>query len=50
MCVHCQWSAALTKADSTPVEERGPGLVFVPVPEGKQVKNRLHMDLAPPSR
>lgn len=26
---------------------RGQGLVFVPVPEGKQVKNRLHIDLAP---
>jgi len=38
---------ALAKADSIPVEERGPGLVFVPVPEGKQVKNRLHIDLAP---
>jgi hypothetical protein len=38
---------ALTKADSIPVEERGPGLVFVHVPEGKQVKNRLHIDLAP---
>lgn len=25
----------------------GPGLVFVPVPEGKTVKNRLHIDLAP---
>jgi predicted enzyme related to lactoylglutathione lyase len=24
-----------------------PGLVFVPVPEAKQVKNRLHLDLAP---
>jgi len=24
-----------------------PGLVFVPVPEGKEVKNRLHIDLAP---
>lgn len=24
-----------------------PGLVFVPVPEGKEVKNRLHLDLAP---
>src|SRR5262245_28615196 len=23
------------------------GLVFVPVPEGKTVKNRLHIDLAP---
>ena len=26
---------------------RGQGLVFVPVPEGKEVKNRLHLDLAP---
>lgn len=25
----------------------GPGLVFVRVPEDKQVKNRLHLDLAP---
>lgn len=25
----------------------GQGLVFVPVPEGKTVKNRLHIDLAP---
>ena len=25
------------------------GLVFVPVPEGKTVKNRLHIDLAPHS-
>ena len=24
-----------------------PGLVFVPVPEGKTVKNRLHIDLNP---
>ena len=38
---------ALTKGDDIPVEERGPGLVFVPVPEGKQLKNRLHLDLAP---
>ena len=28
-------------------EHVGPGLVFVPVPEGKTVKNRLHLDLAP---
>lgn len=26
---------------------RGQGLVFVPVPEGKTIKNRLHIDLAP---
>jgi catechol 2,3-dioxygenase-like lactoylglutathione lyase family enzyme len=38
---------ALTKGDDIPIEERGPGLVFVPVPEGKQLKNRLHIDLAP---
>jgi len=31
----------------TPWEQVGPGLVFVPVPEDKTVKNRLHMDLAP---
>jgi len=30
-----------------PPVERGPGLIFVSVPEGKTVKNRLHIDLAP---
>jgi hypothetical protein len=30
-----------------PPQERGPGLIFVPVPEGKTLKNRLHIDLAP---
>jgi hypothetical protein len=38
---------ALDKTLQIPVEEQGPGLVFVPVPEGKSVKNRLHLDLAP---
>ncbi len=38
---------ALDGSSDIPVEKRGPGLVFVPVPEGKQVKNRLHLDLAP---
>ena len=32
---------------ATPWEQVGPGLVFVPVPEDKMVKNRLHIDLAP---
>ena len=32
---------------STPWEQVGPGLVFVPVPEHKSLKNRLHLDLAP---
>jgi hypothetical protein len=34
-------------ARSTPWEHVGPGLVFVPVPEDKTIKNRLHIDLAP---
>jgi hypothetical protein len=32
---------------SSPWEQTGPGLVFVPVTEHKTVKNRLHIDLAP---
>ena len=32
---------------TTPWDQVGPGLVFVSVPDGKTVKNRLHMDLAP---
>jgi hypothetical protein len=38
---------ALDESVELPVEQHGPGLVFVPVPEGKTVKNRLHLDLAP---
>jgi hypothetical protein len=38
---------ALDESRSIPRDERGPGLVFVPVPEGKQLKNRIHIDLAP---
>ena len=30
-----------------PLAERSPGLIFVPVPESKTLKNRLHFDLAP---
>lgn len=37
----------LDAAEDIPWLERGPGLIFVPVPEGKSVKNRLHIDLAP---
>lgn len=33
--------------DSTPFADRAQGWVFVPVPEDKTVKNRLHLDLAP---
>jgi hypothetical protein len=34
-------------AEQIPLHQRGPGLVFVTVPDGKTVKNRLHLDLAP---
>lgn len=34
-------------ASTTLWARQGPGMVFVPVPEGKTVKNRLHVDLAP---
>ncbi len=34
---------------SSPWERVPPALVFVPVPEGKTIKNRLHIDLAPHS-
>jgi len=40
------WVGEDTMRD-TPWERIGPGMVFVPVPEGKTVKNRLHIDLAP---
>lgn len=40
---------ALDQSRTIPAAERGPGLTFVPVPEGKTVKNRLHIDLAPPA-
>jgi hypothetical protein len=32
---------------ATPWEQIGPGLAFVAVPDGKTVKNRVHLDLAP---
>jgi hypothetical protein len=37
----------LEPTSDIPPMQRGPGLVFVSVPEGKTVKNRLHIDLAP---
>jgi glyoxalase superfamily protein len=39
--------AAGGRAADIPVEQRVPALAFGPVPEGKQVKNRLHLELAP---
>ena len=40
------WVDDQTTGD-VPWERQGPGMVFVPVAEGKTVKNRLHIDLAP---
>jgi hypothetical protein len=31
-------------------DERFPGIIFLPVPEGKAVKNRLHLDFVPDDR
>jgi len=33
-----------------PAPDRLPGLLFVPVPEAKTVKNRLHLDFRPDDR
>lgn len=41
--------ASMERLKSLPWDEVPPGLVFVKVPEGKSVKNRLHLDLAPHS-
>jgi hypothetical protein len=38
---------AIDPDPTIPPQERGPGLIFAPVPEGKTLKNRLHIDLAP---
>jgi predicted enzyme related to lactoylglutathione lyase len=34
----------------TTEDERFPGLIFLAVPEGKTVKNRLHLDFVPDDR
>jgi hypothetical protein len=39
---------ALDSSRDIPRLERGPGLVFISVPEDKTVKNRLHLDISPP--
>ncbi len=47
------YRVAVATPDETAIEppddpaDACPALVFVPVPEGKVVKNRLHFDLAP---
>ncbi len=38
---------ALDEEVTVPFDEQGPALLFITVPEGKMVKNRLHIDLAP---
>ena len=39
--------ATLELVQTLPWAQVPPGLVFVPVPEGTAIKNRLHLDLAP---
>ncbi len=44
------FSETETEVVVTTPDERFPGLVFVPVPERKTMKNRLHLDFAPDDR
>ncbi|MGB7980687.1 MAG: VOC family protein [Candidatus Nanopelagicales bacterium] len=44
-----KWASVAEIADPVVWREQPQGLVFVPVPERKAVKNRLHIDLAPHS-
>ncbi len=46
-CVNIPGWATRENLRDIPWERIGPGMVFVPVPEGKTVKNRLHFDFAP---
>lgn len=46
LCLVPGWLDADTAA-RMPWDRTGPGLTFVPVPEDKATKNRLHIDLAP---
>ena len=44
-----KWASVEEIVDPSVWREQPQGLVFVPVPEGKTAKNRLHIDLAPHS-
>ncbi len=47
------WKVVYEEPDEVVVardEDTYPALVFVPVPEAKSLKNRLHIDLAPEDR
>ena len=41
------WDADDEVVEIRPTEVRLPGLFFLPVPESKTIKNRLHLDLRP---
>jgi hypothetical protein len=42
-----KWASTEAAETLEEFQRNGQGIVFVPVPEGKTVKNRLHLDLAP---
>ena len=42
-----RWSSVDPATSLEEFTRNGQGIVFVPVPESKTVKNRLHLDLAP---
>jgi predicted enzyme related to lactoylglutathione lyase len=47
------WQVVFERPDEVVIakdQDTYPGLIFVPVPEAKTIKNRLHIDLAPDDR
>ncbi|MFF1461055.1 VOC family protein [Streptomyces sp. NPDC058330] len=52
-CAVLDWKVLFEDAEEIVIgadESAWPGMCFLPVPEGKTVKNRLHIDLAPDDR
>ena len=44
------WVQDTDEVEIRPTEDRLPGLIFGTVPEGKMIKNRLHLDFRPDDR
>ena len=44
------WVQDTDEVEIRPTEDRLPGLIFGTVPEGKTIKNRLHLDFRPDDR
>ena len=49
-CVFSDDDPEVLVAPSFPADGPSPRMLFIPVPEGKTAKNRLHLDIAPTDR